>query len=288
MIGDFYGLPTRIIGNRHLRLEVLAAAGPRIVRVMLNGSTENLFAEVPDIHWTTPLGDYYLRGGHRLWCAPETVPQTYIPDNANLEIETLASGMRLLQPTESATGIRKSIEIQLYDDAPRATLIHRLQNASGCAIEVAPWAITMLPLGGTAIFPLRSQSDDGSAQPDRSLVLWQYTRVHDPRLQIGDEYVIIQARAELPPCKIGTLNRAGWVAYLREDVLFVKRFQPKPDHLHVDRGCNVEVYCNDRYIELETLAPRQRLAPNEIAEHIETWEWRTDAQNIERIQEMLG
>ena len=220
--------------------------------------------------------------------APEAVPQTYIPDNAGLAIETLADGVRLPQPTESATGICKSIEIRLHDDAPCASLIHRLQNASGRSIEVAPWAITMLPLGSTVIFPLCSQSDGGMAQPDRALVLWQYTRVRDLRLQISDAYAIIQARAELPPCKIGALNRAGWVAYLRESVLFVKRFQAKPEHPHVDRGCNVEVYCNDRYIELETLAPTQRLAPNEIAEHIETWEWRTDAQSIEQIQEILG
>ena len=38
--GDFYGLPTRIISGQHLRLEFLAEAGPRIVRLSLGGSDE--------------------------------------------------------------------------------------------------------------------------------------------------------------------------------------------------------------------------------------------------------
>ena len=87
MTGDFYGLPTRILSNQHLRLEFLAEAGPRIVRLSLAGSGENLMAEVPDIHWTTPYGEYYLRGGHRLWHAPEAVPRSSVPDNDSLTVE---------------------------------------------------------------------------------------------------------------------------------------------------------------------------------------------------------
>jgi hypothetical protein len=37
-------------------------------------------------------------------------------------------------------------------------------------------------------------------------------------------------------------------------------------------GCNVEVYCNEWCIELETLAPLCRLEPGQFATHVETWE----------------
>ena len=42
----------------------------------LTRSDENLLAETPDIFWPTPDGDYYLRGGHRLWHAPEAKPRS--------------------------------------------------------------------------------------------------------------------------------------------------------------------------------------------------------------------
>ena len=49
--GDFYGEETLVLENEHLLVEVLATAGPRIVRLQLAGSGENLFGEVADAGW---------------------------------------------------------------------------------------------------------------------------------------------------------------------------------------------------------------------------------------------
>ena len=81
MSRDFYGLLTRTLANKHVRLDYLTTAGPRIVRLTLAGSDDNLFAEVADIKIPTPYGDYSLFGGHRLWHSPEAMPRSYMPDN---------------------------------------------------------------------------------------------------------------------------------------------------------------------------------------------------------------
>ena len=272
MTGDFYGLPTRIIGNRHLRLEFLAEAGPRIVRLMLGGSDENLLVEVPDLHWSTPYGEYFPRGGHRLCHAPEAFPRTYIPDNSGLTVDELANGVRLCQPPEPDTGIRKYMEIYLHDDAPAVTIIHCLQNDGAWPVELAPWAITQMPLGGVAILPQPSPvSDSSNLLPNRHLVLWPYTSWQDSRLRLYDDHVLVQAEAQLPACKVGYLNQHGWIGYLRGGVFFAKHFAPQPGKLHADRGCNVEAYCNEHLIELETLGPLVRLLPGEFTQHVETW-----------------
>ena len=54
-------------------------------------------------------------------------------------------------------------------------------------------------------------------------------------------------------------------------MLFVKYFAPQLHHPHADRDCNVEVYCSEHLIELETLGPLVRLLPGELTQHIETW-----------------
>jgi hypothetical protein len=273
MTNDFYGLPTRIISNNHLRLEFLAEAGPRIVRLMLAGSDENQLAETPDVHWTTPYGEYYLRGGHRLWHAPEAVPRSSVPDNSGLTIEELDGAVRLAQPPEPDTKIRKSIEMRLHADQPAVTLRHELWNGGAWPVELAPWAITQLRLGGTAVLPQRVEPmDRDGVWPNRHLVLWPYTRWQDPRLRLGDESVLIEAQPQETVFKVGYLNHHGWIGYLREGVLFVKRFETHTDQPHADMGCNVEVYCNERFIELETLAPLCRLEPGRSVTHVETWE----------------
>ena len=268
MPNNFYGLPTRTVENKFLRLEFLADAGPRIVRLSLAGSSENVLAELPHKKIEIAHGDFFLRGGHRLWHSPEAMPRTYLPDNAGLRI-----GVRLRQPTEALTGITKSIEIRLDAQRAAAVITHRLQNDGARAVEFAPWAITMLPLGGVAILPQNIGAvDPPGLLPNRNLVVWPYTRIHDARLELNDDTIRIYARAELPPCKIGYFNRRGFIAYWRNNILFVKRFAPQIDQPHPDYHCNAEVYCNDEFIELETLAPLMRIEPGQLAMHIETWE----------------
>ncbi len=277
MSRDFNGLRTRAIVNNHLSLEFLVDAGPRIVRLFLQGSNDNWLAEVPSKKVTTSLGEYLFRGGHRLWYAPEEILNTYRPDNDPPTIEELAEGICLHQPTEPLTGIRKSIEIHLAPDRAALTLTHRIENTGRRSIELAPWAITMLRLDGVAILPQPVDVvDERGLLPNRHIVLWPYTRINDPRLELGDELIRVHARPQLPACKIGYLNRSGWIAYWHDHVLFVKRFAPHADQPHSDSNCNVEVYCNDEFIELETLAPLVRLEPGQSVTHDEQWEFYQD------------
>ena len=149
----FYGLPIETVGNDHLRLEVLAEAGPRIVGLYLAGSGDNVLAEVPEGFADTVNGRYHFRGGHRLWHAPEQFNRTYVPDDAGLTLERTVNGAILTQPTEAATGIRKQIEIAFAPNRAAVTLTHRLTNEGVWQVELAPWAITQMRLGGTAVFP---------------------------------------------------------------------------------------------------------------------------------------
>ncbi len=273
MGNDFYGLPTRTLDNGVIRLDYLAEAGPRVVRLFATGSDENLFAELPDLQIETPYGPYFIRGGHRLWHSPEAFPRSYLPDNAGLIITELADGVRLTQPIEEPTGIRKALEIRLAPNQPVGTLTHELKNEGIWPVELAPWAITQMRLGGVAILPQQTTAlDEAGLLPNRHLVLWPYTRWGDPRLQLGDDLILVRGQALLPPCKIGYLNRHGWSAYLTGSTLFVKRFAPAADLTHPDYHCNAEIYVCDRFIEVESIGPLSLLPPGASAFHIETWE----------------
>lgn len=271
-IGDFYGLPTRTLTSSHLRLEYLANAGPRLVRLFLDGLQTNLLAESPEACWDTPQGVYSLRGGHRLWHAPEAMGRSDVPDDHGLQVEELPDGVRLVGPVEISTGIVKSIEIHLHPQRPEMTLLHGLTNRGGSAIELAPWAITQLPLGGTAILP---QGDPGMTnlhQPDRSLMLWPDTTWGDPRLSYKDGMMLFDAQPSPQPAKWGYLNWQGWIGYEWQGIFIRKRFNPQVQQQHPDLGCNVEFYINDQYLELETLGPLVRLEPGESTWHEERWE----------------
>jgi hypothetical protein len=291
MTGDYYGSPTRSIANRHLRLEFLAKAGPRIVRLMLADSDINLLAEVPDLHWSTPYGEYYPRGGHRLCHAPEAFPRSYVPDDSGLKLEDVPGGVRLSQPAEPPTGIGKSIEVRLLDDHPGVVLTHRLCNEGPWPVQLAPWAITQLRLGGVAVLPQRAAgAQQDRSVPDRHLALWPYSHWRDERLQVEDDYVLVRAVPGVAALKVGAWSPGASVGYLFEGGLFGKRVEPARGADYPDHGCNVEVYCNERFLELETLGPLQRLEPGCCAVHVETWQLHLDPllSREDRIPDVLA
>lgn len=280
-------MTTRTIQNKFLQIEFLTEA-LRITGLTLTGKS-NLFVQLPDsASAATPYGQFYFRGGHRLWHAPEAMPRTYIPEQ-DVAITERSNGVTLELPAEQGTGIRKSMEIQLAPDKPSLVLTHTLTNDGMWPVELAPWAISQCRLGGTVILPMPvGNSDPAGLLPNRQLVLWPYTQINDPRLKLRDDFILFKADA-LPPFKIGYFNPHGWMAYWMDGVLFRKTFDLHPGSLHPDANCNCEVYCNQQFVELESLAPLIMLAPGESVNHVETWEV-FDRMNIlpEEAQQLLA
>jgi hypothetical protein len=267
----YHGRATRRLANEHLWLDVLATAGPRIVRLGLAGSTRNLLAETPDAGWETPNGRYELFGGHRLWFAPEDPDRVAVPDGSGLRVELEPNGIRLTGATEQPTGLVRSMTLRLATGHAGLEVCHELRNAGDRPIQLAPWPISQLPLGGTVLLPQAAATAGHALHPNRTLVLWPYTSWEDPRLRPRDGMVLLDARPG-PSLKVGCFNDAGWVGYVRDGAVLVRRFEPQAGRLHPDLGCNVEVYIGDRFLELELLGPLNELQPSATVALVERWE----------------
>lgn len=279
---------TRILQNDYLQVEYRTDA-LRIIR-LTPASKTNLLADLSDLPpVSTSFGDFYFRGGHRLWHAPEAMPRTYIPDPP-VTVTQLPESVLLESQTELGTGIRKQIEIHLSPDQPSVTLTHTLINDGLWTVELASWALTQFRLGGVAIFPMPvGNADPAGLLPNRQLSFWPYARINDPRLVLKDRFVLFRADALLPPFKMGYLNPHGWMAYWLDGVLFRKTIDLHLDQLHPDNNCNTETYCNDRFIELESLGPLTKLAPGASVSHIEIWDVYSGLDSLpEEARELLS
>ncbi|MBT8208653.1 MAG: hypothetical protein KJO18_10285, partial [Acidimicrobiia bacterium] len=79
-------------------LEVFTDAGPRISHYGLRGGA-NLLVELPDASIRLEDGrDFQLRGGHRLWTAPEVPQRTYVPDDAPCVVTSATRTVSAVQP----------------------------------------------------------------------------------------------------------------------------------------------------------------------------------------------
>lgn len=255
------------------RWEVIATTvvGPRVVSFgRLGGS--NMLYEMRSDQGRTIGSEWRNYGGHRLWHAPEVHPRTYQPDNDPLQREDLPEGVRLTQPVEPNTGIRKSLALELH--AEELVLTHTLTNEGLWPVRLAPWAITVMAPGGTAIFPQPplTPADHNHLLPNRTIALWPYTPANDPRLLWGERFLRVKSDpAVARAIKVGTSSSEGWCGYVNGGRLFLKRLEHVAGAEYPDLGCGVECYTAGDFLELETLAPLVTLAPGASANHVERW-----------------
>jgi hypothetical protein len=302
------------LANEHIELIITLDVGPRILYMAPSGGAshagstdiaeatgsgqttisiatgDNLFAVFTEQSGGTGESNFRIRGGHRFWIAPESDesdPFTYFPDNAPVAWELLGEGHVRLRPAEeTANGFQKEIELRLHAGSSRLEIIHRVTNISTASRELAPWALSVMAPGGTAIVPQPPLgSHPADLLPNRSIILWPYTDLKDPRLHLGSGFITLQQDVTRGPIKIGLAHPGGWAAYARGGVLFVKHFSFAPDATYPDMGCNCELFTNEQMIEVESLGPLQTVAPGQIVEHHETWQLYTDLPGFDPTSE---
>jgi len=261
---EYGGLPFGTLSNDQLQVDYLTTTGPRIIGLHALGMEGNLLAYTPDVHWAVPHGEFYLRGGHRLWKAPEDAH--YICPEDGLTVKE-HDGVTLRSPVD-VSGLEKEIAIRL--DGHCVHLSQKVTWHGNQPITLAPWGITQLRLGGLGILPLSTEAD--GLAPNRNFVLWSYTSLDDTRLELQDDFILLHGEASGNATKIGNYNTYGWTAYAMGNGLFVKHFEVVEEGNFPDIGCNVEAYVKNVCLELETLGPLKTLQMGESAVLNEVWE----------------
>jgi hypothetical protein len=260
------------ITNGEVELIVTGDIGPRIMRFGFVGG-QNLFKEYEEQLGGTGEKEWQLRGGHRIWAAPEDAKRTYALDNSPVKIEVSNGFLTATADVEADSGLQKQIEIHLAGSGTGVTVIHRLKNTLSWPVELAPWALTMMTPGGMGItaHPPRATHQE-VLLPTHPLVMWAFTDLSDPRWKFTKKYLLLkQDPTNREPQKIGHFNPDTWGAYLLGTELFLKRYTPEPGKIFPDFGCSFEVFSRNDILELETLGPLQKVEPGASAVHVETW-----------------
>jgi hypothetical protein len=266
---SYSGWPRCIrLANQNIELIATTDVGPRIIRLGFIGSP-NLFKEFAEVGQTG--GDVWRNyGGHRLWHAPEVMPRTYAPDNSPIQHQWDGAALQLNQPTETATGIQKQIEVRLDARSNSVTVKHRLTNKNPWPVELAPWALSVMQGPGRAILPQEPPAND--LLPVRPAAFWGYTNMADPRWKWGAKFIQLASDpAATTAQKFGVGTKLGWAAYHRDGQVFIKRFPFDSAAAYPDFGCNLECYTNGDMLEVESVGPLTKLAPNATVDHVERW-----------------
>ncbi|HEY0461191.1 MAG TPA: hypothetical protein VGC97_18795 [Pyrinomonadaceae bacterium] len=262
--------------NGEVEIIVTTDFGPRIIAYNFVGG-ENVLGLHPHAQLETALGVWKPYGGHRLWAAPEHMPNSYAPDNEPVEYFVAPENLsvRLVQPLETVTATQKEIIVTLDETGSGVRVSHKIQNLGASEIELSAWALTIMRGGGEVLIPNEpfAPYSGETLLPVRNLTVWSYTDLSDARWSFDREFIRLKVdEHQENPQKIGVLNKSGWIKYRLQDVVFTKTFEHQANALYPDMNSNTEVYTAGSFIEVETLSPLRQLAAGDAAEHREFWE----------------
>jgi len=257
------------ISNGIVDVVVTTDVGPRIIRYGFIGK-KNMFCEVADQAGSTGGNEWRIYGGHRLWHSPESKPRSYEPDNSAIDWKIKENGIVLTQPVEPWAMIQKEIEVTIFENSTKVEVLHRLTNKGAWEIGLSAWSLTVMAAGGKEIMP--QVQGHTALLPNRMISLWPYTRMNDNRVYWGEKYIMLQQDEKAEgPFKIGFPNEDGWAAYINDSYMFVKKFEHKTGAEYPDYTSSYETYTNNFMVEMESLSPFVKLAPDATIEHIENW-----------------
>ena len=260
------------VSNGEIELIVTGDVGPRIIRFGFVGG-QNLFKEYEEQLGKSGEEKFQLRGGSRVWKAPEDPIATWAPDNVEVNIKSTANGLIATAPTEPLSMLQKEIEVSMEPSGTKVTVYNRITNRSLYTLEFSPWVLTQMAQGGMAIagFPPRGKHPV-NLEVTNPLAMWAYTNLADKRWKFTKKYLTLQQEADNHDAqKLGTFNADTWGAYLLNDEVFLKRTKSDPAKTYPDFGCSFETFTNNEFLELETLGPFGKVAPGQMVQQTELW-----------------
>lgn len=249
-------------------LIVVTQIGPRILSLRVGNGPNILFEDDGGI----TRGDWRLYGGHRFWISPES-EECYLPDNDPCSIEMCgdcANGCLKISQKPMLSGLQRILEIGSFNDTG-FTIRHHIKNTGVMLASGAAWALTCVIPEGKVVAPWYAGSKNWSTN---RVQFWSAWAGHGSNLAskqwglFNDHFVIDPTGEE---GKAGLYSEAGLIALLRPDCTFVKTYDPIPEAIYPDGGCNIELYTCGSFVEMETLGPVYTLYPGQSYFHTENW-----------------
>ncbi len=165
---------------------------------------------------------------------------------------------------DPATGLDISKSIRLDPETGALHFTHWVDNKRPQDIAVCLRERTMCKAGGYIFFPVNKQSRFAAGWAMRRQkgeeVTWDGATPFSPKVRALDGVLV--AKAEGEPLRLAADSDAGWIAYARGRLLFVKFFNWFADGTYADAGQSVEAGWDAQSAELEMRSPETKLRRN--------------------------
>ena len=276
-IRNYTGWPESIYLNATetpVQTVIVPAVGGRVVHFSLDGENilfENFAAEG---RIQNDSQDELWLGGYQCDLGPRGLPPhlALLEGRYGWDLKGDFAAHVTSRP-DTDLGIVMEKNFLLAPDTGELGILQRMRNVSEKTVSYSLLDRTICKGGGFIFFPLNKHSHFKAGW-------WQRRTVDGKAFYDGDKPDAFQARvldgvlvisAAGNVTQLGADSTAGWIAYAREKLLFVKYFPCAASGRYSDGGNTVEVYFDRRAVELSPLSPETTLAPGQSYTFPEKW-----------------
>ena len=251
--------------------------GPRIIRYGFI-ERENILNDT--MHKDeVPLGgeafdNYYYKGakwnnygGHRLWISPESLPETYYPDNQKVDYTLTEYGAIFTPLPQKENNVAFTIEV--YYENENLMVVHKVKNIGIKSKKFAVWALSVAALGGIEIIPFNT--NDTKLLHNRHISIWPYTDLRDDRIYLGHKYCTITQKDIDKNLKLGFNLNKQKAYYVVGGTTFMVEYDVNENGVYPDNNVSFETYSCKDFTEIETLSELKDVLPGENIIHKEKW-----------------
>lgn len=256
-----------MLETKDIKIGIPLEFGLRISYLSYQDSENLFFVQPTDMTDMSLPNGWRVRGGHRLWTAPES-EKHYYPDNQPISYEIVDDVVILSQQEDPWLKIEKSIEIS-FPTSNTVKVVHKVKNTDTVSHTFSPWGVSSMAGGGIQYIPLPQRQ--GGYNPLLRYSTWDYACLGDERVDYSLEQIKISHKPTGKKFKMGLGHPDGPVKYVNRGVVFEKTYDIFKDKLYPDGNVSFETFMCDHAVEVETLSPLQEVEPGQTASHTELW-----------------
>lgn len=214
--------------------------------------------------------------GSTLWTSPQSDwnwPPNPIFDAFPYEANLVGTELRFYSDPDEKSGLQmgKFFKISAIDSAFIITYV--IKNISATDKVVAPWEVTRRIAGGISFFP---------ASPDSAIM--KKSTLPGVTVKNGIVWFEYDPAKITADSKLFALASEGWLANVKDSVLFLKSFTDIPDSVLPPGQGEVEIFANGakQYVELENHGEYTTLFPGDSLTYKMKWIIKTIPENIDK------
>jgi hypothetical protein len=239
---------TYVLAFDDVVFEVDPRVGGRVTSFRLGGIEVLSGSQVDRSNW-----------GSTLWTSPQSDwgwPPPSEFDDLPFEVERDAGAIALSGPPNDRLGI--ALIKRFSADPARGSILaeYGIWNTSPRSQTFAGWEVTRVPARGLTFFPTGASAGGALGVRRTGAATWY---AHDPSVLTPEG------------AKSFADGTGGFVAHVANRVLFVKSFADLPPEAQAPGEGEIEIYGNDRYVEVEVQGPYAPIEPGATARWHVRW-----------------